>query len=210
MSDTDPSTMSNIPRFSAGERAIHWLVALTFIYAALSGLSLWSNKLYWIAAVLGGGNTVRAVHPIIALIFFLVFGLMFIRWASQMRLDSDDRKWLARSRSYATNQEDGLPEAGKFNGGQKMMFWMQAVFALLLLASGIILWFPGQMPRPARLIAVLVHPVAAIGSIGGIILHIYMGTAVVPGSIKAMVRGTVTSRWASAHHPKWFREQQLK
>lgn len=201
---------SKISRFTTTERIIHWLVALTFIYAALSGLSLWSRKLYWIASILGGGTVVRAMHPIIALIFFVAFTRMFFKWVSDMRLDADDRTWLVKSYKYATNNDDALPESGRFNGGQKAMFWMQALFAVLLLVSGVILWFPEQMPREARLIAVLVHPVAAIGAIGGIILHIYMGTAVVPGSIRAMVRGEVTSSWAAAHHPKWYRDQQLR
>jgi formate dehydrogenase subunit gamma len=200
-------TTNKILRFDAVERAVHWLVAITFIYAALSGLSLWSRKLYWIAAVLGGGETVRAMHPIVAIIFAVFFARMFFQWRSQMSLDADDRVWLAKSHQYAVNQEEGLPESGKFNAGQKMMFWMQAVFTVLLLITGVILWYPELMPRSLRLAAVLIHPVAAIGAIGGIIVHIYMGTAAVPGSIKAMVRGFVSARWAAAHHPKWFREQ---
>ncbi len=200
--------MTKIPRFDAAERATHWLVAITFLYAALSGLSMWSRKLYWISAVLGGGATVRAMHPIIALVFAAVFARMFFKWFSQMKLDADDRVWLANSHKYAMNQEEGLPEPGKFNGGQKMMFWMQAAFTALLLVSGVVLWFPELMPRALRLAAVLIHPLAAIGAIGGIIVHIYMGTAAVPGSIKAMVRGVVSPRWAAAHHPKWFRQQQ--
>ena len=201
-------TSNKIRRFDLLERFVHWIVAITFLYAAFSGLSMWSRKLYWISAVLGGGVTVRAMHPIVALIFAAAFARMFVKWASQMKLDADDRVWLANSHKYAMNQEEGLPEAGKFNGGQKMMFWMQALFTALLLVSGAVLWFPELMPRALRLGAVLLHPLAAIGAIGGIIVHIYMGTAAVPGSIKAMVRGVVSPRWAAAHHPKWFREQQ--
>lgn len=199
-------TRRRIPRFDAAERAVHWIVAITFLYAAFSGLSMWSRKLYWIAAVLGGGTTVRSMHPLIALVFVAAFARMFFRWKHEMHLDADDQVWLANSHKYAMNQEEGLPEVGKYNGGQKMMFWMQSLFALLLLVSGVVLWFPEWMPRTARLLAVLVHPLAAIGAIGGIILHIYMGTAAVPGSVRAMVRGFVTPRWAAAHHPKWYRQ----
>ena len=119
-------TQNKIPRFDAVERAVHWLVAITFIYAALSGLSMWSRKLYWISAVLGGGVTVRAMHPIIALMFAAAFTRMYFKWKQQMNLDADDKVWLANSHKYAINEEAGLPEPGKFNAGQKMMFWMQA------------------------------------------------------------------------------------
>ena len=160
-------TSNKIRRFDLLERFVHWIVAITFLYAAFSGLSLWSRKLYWISAVLGGGVTVRAMHPIAALIFAAAFARMFVKWASQMKLDADDRVWLANSHKYAMNQEEGLPEAGKFNGGQKMMFWMQALFTALLLVSGAVLWFPELMPRALRLGAVLLHPLAAIGSRAG-------------------------------------------
>lgn len=196
-----------IDRFNIRERFVHWLVAISFVYAALSGLAMWSRHLFWIAGVLGGGETVRALHPWGGTIFALVLGVMFSRWASQMKLDAADREWLAKSGRYMVNDEKGMPESGKFNGGQKMLFWVEAAFALLLFLSGAILWFPEITPRVLRLGAVLVHPLAAIGSIGGIIVHIYMSLFAVPGSLKAMTEGHVSARWAKAHHPKWFRQR---
>lgn len=53
-----------VHRFSFYERVVHWLTALSFLYAALTGLALWSPRLYWIAAVFEGGETVRAWHPL--------------------------------------------------------------------------------------------------------------------------------------------------
>lgn len=195
-----------IDRFNIKERFIHWMVAICFLYAALSGLAMWSRHLFWIATVLGGGEMVRELHPWGGSIFALVLGLMFRNWASQMKLDSEDRIWLRKSHRYAMNDESGVPESGKFNAGQKMLFWMQATSALLLFLSGAILWFPEIMPRALRLGAVLVHPLAAIGSIGGIILHVYMSAFAVPGSLRAMTQGFVTRGWAKAHHGKWFRQ----
>ena len=104
------------------------------------------------------------------------------------------------------NDAEGLPEAGRFNGGQKALFWTQIVAAALLLASGIVLWFPGSFGRGWTYAALLVHPVAAVVSIGGIIVHFYMATLAVPGSLAAMLRGRVSADWADAHHPKWYRE----
>lgn len=195
-----------IDRFNIQERFVHWMVAISFVYAALSGVAMWSRHLFWIATVLGGGETVRALHPWGGTIFALVLGFMFSRWANQMKLDADDRVWLSKSHRYAMNDETGIPEPGKFNAGQKMLFWMQSAFALLLFASGVILWFPEITPRVLRLGAVLIHPLAAIGSIGGIIVHVYMSAFAVPGSLKAMTEGYVSAGWAKAHHPKWFRQ----
>ncbi len=194
-----------IPRFSFIERSIHWMAAISFLYSALTGLALWSHKLYWLAWVFGGGPTVRGLHPWGGTMFALVLGFMFRQWASQMRLDSDDKVWLRNAHKYAAHEEEGLPEAGRFNAGQKMLFWVQSVSTLVLFASGLVLWWPELMPRTLRLAAVLVHPLAAITSIGGIIVHIYMGTAAVPGALRGMIRGGGGPGWAASHHPKWYR-----
>ncbi len=200
--------MNRIPRFDFVERAVHWMTAISFLFAALSGLGMWSHKLFWLTAVIGGGSTARFLHPWGGTVFALVLALMFRRWASQMKLDGDDKVWLRDMHKYATNDEAGMPEPGKFNAGQKLMFWAEAFFAILLLVTGVVLWFPESMPRALRLAAVLIHPLAAIGAIGGIIVHIYMTTTVVRGSVTGMVRGYVSPKWAAAHHPKWFKQIQ--
>ena len=195
-----------VARFSLAERVVHWSVALSFLYTALTGLSLWSPRLYWLSGVFGGGATVAQWHPWAGVLFAALFALMFRRWSSQMRLDADDRLWLRHGHRFITHQESGLLEAGRFNAGQKSLFWVQAVNGTLLLATGIVLWWPEAMPRLLRLSAVLIHPVAAIVSIGGLIIHIYMGTAAVPGAFRSMVLGWVRPGWAALHHAKWYRE----
>ena len=50
-------------RFSFAERARHWMAALSFLYAALSGLALWSPHLFWLSSVLGGGERPRSSPP---------------------------------------------------------------------------------------------------------------------------------------------------
>ncbi len=195
-----------IPRFSWTERAIHWMAALSFLYAALTGLALWTPHLFWLATVFGGGETVRWGHPWGGIFFAVVLAFMFRNWARQMRLDAEDKVWLRNAHKYAVHDESGLPEPGRFNAGQKMLFWLQAVCTLLLFASGVVLWWPELMPRALRLAAILLHPLAAIASIGGIIIHIYMGTAAVPEAFRGMIQGWVRPGWAASHHPKWFRE----
>jgi formate dehydrogenase subunit gamma len=197
--------MTIIERFSFAERASHWLSAACFLYAAITGLALWSPGLYWLAALFGGGEAIRGGHPWGGLLFFTALGVMFARWAGQMRLDKDDRAWLAKSHLYAQNIETGMPDPGRFNAGQKMLFWTQSASAVLLLISGVVLWFPESAPRALRLTAVLVHPAAAALSLGGIIVHIYMSTLAVPGALQAMIRGRVSEAWARSHHGRWYR-----
>ncbi len=200
------STETRVVRFRAAERTVHWAVALAFLYATLTGLALWSPRLFWLSAIFGGGTTVRAWHPWGGVLFALFFAVMFRAWKRQMRLDGDDRRWLRLAYRYAVHDESGLPEAGRFNAGQKALFWMQASSGSLLLLTGLVLWWPEIMPRPLREISVLIHPIAAVVSIGGLIIHVYMGTAAVPGAFRGMTQGWVTSEWAASHHSKWYRE----
>ncbi len=193
-------------RFSFAERARHWMAALSFLYAALSGLALWSPHLFWLSTVLGGGETVRRWHPWGGVVFGVALGLMFRNWAREMKLDADDKVWLSNAHKYAVHDEEGLPEPGRFNAGQKMLFWLQSLAVIVLIATGVVLWFPEAMPRALRLAAILVHPAVAVLSIGGIIVHIYMGTAAVPGALRGMIQGWVRPGWAASHHPKWYRD----
>lgn len=200
------TTQNTIERFSFTERAVHWMSAISFLYAALTGLALWTPSLFWLSNVLGGGVAVRRWHPWGGVVFALALGLMFRQWARQMRLDADDRTWLKNTHRYAVHDDEGLPEPGRFNAGQKMLFWVQSVATLFLLASGVVLWLPEMMPRALRLAAILIHPAVALVALLGIIVHIYMGTAAVPGAFRGMIEGWVRSGWARAHHPKWYRE----
>ncbi len=200
------TSSERITRYSFYERIVHWLAALTFVYSALTGLALWSPKLFWLASVFGGGEVVRGWHPWVGVVFTVFLGLMFLAWARQMRLDAGDREWLRGAHRYARNDEDGLSEAGKFNAGQKMLFWLQALSTLALFATGIVLWFPESMSVGLRLASVVAHSLTAVLSIALIILHVYMATAAVPGSLRAMLRGRVSPQWAKRHHPKWHRE----
>jgi len=205
----DPSKKSaeeRLLRFTLRERTLHWTVALSFLYCALSGLSLWTPLLFWLAAVLGGGEAVRWGHPWGGVIFFVALSAIFREWARDMKLDADDWLWLRNVHKYARHEESGLPEPGRFNAGQKTLFWLHSAAAVLLLSSGIVLWLPEVMPRALRLAAILIHPAVAAAFIAGIMLHIYMATVATPGAFRGMIEGWVPPRWAASHHPKWYRE----
>jgi len=201
-----PSSRRRIERYSFYERSVHWLAALTFVYSALTGLALFSPKLLWIASVFGGGEVLRGWHPWGGVLFSVALALMFLKWARQMRIDADDRKWLRGAHRYARHDDEGLPPSGKFNGGQKLLFWLQVLATLVLLSSGVVLWFPEATGQGLRLAAIVLHSSTAVLSMSLIVLHVYMGTAAVPGSFEAMTRGEVSEEWAREHHAKWSRE----
>jgi len=196
-------------RYTLGERVMHWIAALAYIYALLTGLAFYSPRLYWIALVLGGGPTARAWHPWAGVIFALTTVWMFRAWGCDMRMSPADRAWNRAIGHYIRHEDDQLPPVGRFNAGQKYLFWLMFLGALVLLVSGVALWFTEYIPwslRWIRYAAILVHVGSALLTIGGFIVHIYMGTAVVRGGFHSVVRGEVSERWARVHHPLWLDE----
>lgn len=198
----------SICRFTFKERLIHWAVGILFVYLLLTGLALFSPHLYWLAFVLGGGTTIVRWHPIVGLVFFGTLAWMFLMWIRDMRFDSRDIDWLRQVGKYIRNQDKDIPEVGRFNPGQKQLFWLQTISGILLILSGIPLWFPSFFPQGLRLASILVHEVSALVAIGGLIVHVYMGVAFVSGSLPAMIHGTVSRVWARTHHPRWYREKE--
>ena len=93
-----------------------------------------------------------------------------------------------------------------------MFFWAMLWAAVVLLGSGLVLWFPAAISRSpeVRELAILLHAVSALVAIGLFIIHVYMGVFVVPGSVDAIVRGTVPREWARHHHRLWADETSAR
>ena len=208
MSATPAGVRSRLVRYRFSERLMHGISGLSYVYLLLSGLAFWTPALYWIATVLGGGYLTRLLHPWVGLVFAAVVAWMFVIWRGEMRTTDADRAWRRAMRHYIRNEDDRVPTAGRFNYGQKTMFWVMVAGTVLLLLSGLVLWWPEALLEApvVRQAAVLVHAAAALVTIGAFIVHLYMGLAVVPGGLAAIVRGEVSEAWARHHHALWADE----
>src|ERR1700690_2642898 len=194
-------------RYKFHERAIHWMAALSYIYLLLTGLAFWSPWLFWIAVIFGGGTIARELHPWIGLIFVIAVVLMYRMWSNQMHEEAVDKEGWDAIGHYIRNEEEQVPTVGRFNGGQKLLFWGFFSCGILLFLSGLILWFPHWVPwslRYLRYIAVLVHASAALITIGLFIIHVYMGVALERGSFGSVIRGDVSANWAKRYHGIWY------
>jgi formate dehydrogenase subunit gamma len=198
-----------IPRYSLAERANHWFGALTYIYLLMTGLAFWSPYLFWMAAVVGGGPTARFWHPWFGLFFTASLFWTFKEWHRDMHVDDDDRRWAREINAYITNEDDKLPPVGRFNWGQKLFFWGMLASIILLLLSGIGLWYVEAFPwrfHILRYVAILMHASVALITIGLFLIHVYMSTILEEGSFGSMVHGNVTRAWAWTFHRKWYYE----
>jgi formate dehydrogenase subunit gamma len=193
-----------IVRYTLQERVMHWLAGFTYLYLLISGLAFYAPQLYWLATLLGGGPTARFWHPWTGLAFTLVMLWMHAAWRRDMRITEVDRQWSRQLRKYIENKDEEVPPADRFNAGQKQFYWIMLGGAVFLLLSGFVMWFPEYSPRSLRPVAVLIHEVAALITIGAFIIHVYMGLFMVPGGFQAIVRGFVSPLWARTHHRLWY------
>lgn len=198
-----------IQRYSDSERINHWIVAISFMLAALSGLAMFHPALFWLSNLFGGGPWTRILHPFIGCVMAAAFLSMALRFWHVNRLQARDRQWLRQWRDVVGNREDKLPEVGKYNAGQKLIFWLMVICMLVLFVTGILFWrpwFADSFPIWLVRAATVLHAAAATVMIIGIIVHIYAAIWV-KGSVRAMTRGTVSRRWAAKHHRAWLREK---
>ena len=197
-----------IVRYTPYERANHWLSALTFILLALSGLVFFHPAFYPLNQLFGGGVWVRILHPFIGVLMTLSFGIMFLNYRKLNLMTPTDWQWLGHVKEMVEGDDRNMPEAGKFNGGQKVLFWLLVGSMVLLVLSGVVIWrayFSFLFPAVVIRLAAVVHAIAATIIIALIIFHCYVALWT-KESINAMVSGQVRRAWAKQHHPVWYRQ----
>jgi formate dehydrogenase subunit gamma len=197
-----------ITRYAAGTRINHWIVAISFVLSALSGLAMFHPALFWLSSFFGGGPWTRILHPFIALVMVAAFSLLGVKFWKDNALQPRDWTWLRKIKDVVNNREEHLPDVGRYNAGQKLLFFTIVVCLTGLLFSGLVIWrayFSWYFPIEVIRFAALLHALCAFALICAIVVHIYAAIWV-KGSILAMTRGTVSYGWAWKHHRAWFRE----
>ncbi|MFG6440441.1 formate dehydrogenase subunit gamma [Roseateles sp. LKC17W] len=199
-------------RYEDRDRMNHWLIALLFVLAGLSGLAFFHPSLYFFSALFGGGVWTRILHPFFGVAMVLAFAVMFFRLWRDNVFTPSDRDWVAHSGDMLRGNKAAMPPVGKYNAGQKGVFWLMSLCLVVLLVTGVMFWqpwFASSFPILLRRIAVVLHAASAVGLILGVIMHVYAAIWV-KGTVRAMTRGTVTEGWARQNHPLWHREMTGK
>jgi formate dehydrogenase subunit gamma len=195
-------------RYTQSERANHWLTAILFFLAALSGLSFFQPLYYPLTLLFSGGVWTRILHPFFGVAMIISFAVMYSHFRQLNAMTPADWEWLSHVREMVNSDDRKMPEAGKFNGGQKLLFWLMTICIALLILSGIVIWrayFSFVFSVGLIRVASVIHAASAAVMIGLIIFHIYAAIWT-RESIDAMVYGRVRRAWAKQHHPAWFWE----
>ena len=136
----------------------------------------------------------------------LAFLIIFLRFKHLNKMTPADKEWLAKAKNMVDGNDHDMPEQGKYNGGQKVMFWALATCMLLMTLSGIAIWRAWfHLPVDLVRLGAVVHAAAGATMIGLIMVHVYAAIWV-KGTVRAMWYGTVTRAWAKQHHRGWYRQ----
>jgi formate dehydrogenase subunit gamma len=199
-----------IERFNAVERVSHWVMAISFVFLALSGIVILFGKhivLPWLGYTGFSWLTVvsKNIHNFVGPLFIFSLVVMFLIYVKDNIYRSYDWKWLAKAGGMLGGEE--LP-SGRFNAGEKVWFWMgMVVLGSVVSVTGLILDFPNwNQGREAMQQANVIHGIAAVLFIAGSFGHIYLGTVGMEGTYRAMRDGYVDETWARQHHALWYEE----
>jgi formate dehydrogenase subunit gamma len=204
------STGRLIQRFTPADRYAHWLLAITWVILAITGLILSLGKTVLLPII---GYTLfswlataaKNLHNFVGPILIVAVPWMFIRYVRHNGVGVEDLKWFLNIVNYFKGHE--YP-SGKFNGGEKLVFWLVLVmFSTVLIVTGLVLNFPnfGQTRQTMQLMNI-VHMVSAYLAISLACVHIYLGTLGMSGAYKAMRYGYVDETWAEHHHQHWYEQ----
>ena len=204
-------TTTELQRYDDNTRMNHWAIALLFFAAGLSGLAFFHPSLFFLSGLFGGGTWSRILHPYLGVLMFLCFIGMYVRLWRENVINPQDKAWMAKAGEMLKGNKAGMPPVGKYNAGQKVVFWLMTGSLLVLLLTGILFWhawFP-DFPIWARRIGVLLHAFSAVVLVLTVIVHVYAAIWV-KGTTRAMTRGTVSPGWAKMNHPLWYEEMTRK
>lgn len=206
-----PKTGRKVKRFTPNERRAHWLVAISFVCLAFTGIVLLFGKhifLWLLGYTLFSwlGWLSKNVHIVAGFCFLVGVVLLFAVFWKDNLWHKSDAEWIRKAGGIASGEH--VPSR-RFNFGEKVWFWVGlCFFGLIMIFSGLALTFPNYFDtRAAMQYAQIIHATSACLVIAMSLGHIYMGTIGMEGSYEAMRTGEVDEAWAKEHHEIWYEEQ---
>jgi formate dehydrogenase subunit gamma len=196
-----------VVRFEAFERFAHWLTAASFVILGLTGLNITFGKAVLLPLVGPDlfsdiSQLAKYVHNFTSFAFVAGLVLILVIFLRDNLLEKVDIEWLKQGGGFIKNRH---APAGRFNFGEKLVFWLSIGAGIAVSASGFLLLFPFYGTDILGMqLAQVVHAVVAILFIALILAHIYIGTVGMEGAFEAMGTGEVDVNWAKEHHDQWL------
>jgi formate dehydrogenase gamma subunit len=147
-------TDHKIKRFSTYRIAEHWIYMATFIVLVVTGLSQKFHSLdisLWLIFHLGGIDYVRLIHRYAGMVFLVVTALHIItgivciaakKWPPSMVINKKDFSDAIHNIRYYLGVETQPAICDRYSYRQKFEYWGVLISAVIMIFSGLILWFP--------------------------------------------------------------------
>ena len=199
-----------ILRFKAFERFSHWLTAVSFVALGLTGLNITFGKIVLLPligpdAFSSLSQAAKFVHNFTSFSFMAGLVLIAAIFFKDNFLERVDIEWLRQGGGFIKGKH---APAGRFNLGEKLVYWLSLAAGVAVSVSGLLLLFPFYGTSIAEMqLAQVVHAVIAILFVALILAHIYIGTLGMEGAFEAMGTGEVDLNWAKEHHDLWLARQ---
>lgn len=198
-----------VHRFTDYERIVHWVLALVFLFLAITGLILLLGRPL-LMPILGKevfslfASASKEGHNLFGPIFIVSLLMMFFSFARRNIYEKGDLTWLLKGggligKSHVTG--------GFFNMGEKTWYWMVILVGLVISVTGLILVSPnfGQ-GRVIMELSHVIHVGSAIILMAVSLGHMYLGSVGSAGSLEGMKTGYVDINWVKDHHDRWAKE----
>jgi formate dehydrogenase subunit gamma len=202
-----------VPRFNSFERFSHWLTAVSFVALGLTGLNITFGKIVLLPAIgpeafSSLSQAAKYVHNFVSVAFVIGLALIVALWIKDNIPRKVDVDWIKQGGGFIKSRH---APSGRFNAGEKLVFWFALVAGVGVIVSGYLLMFPFYVTDIAGMqIAQVVHAVIAVLFVAVILAHIYIGTLGMEGAFEAMANGDVDLNWAKEHHDLWLAQQLAK
>src|SRR5689334_3349358 len=198
-----PPAAPTVRRFTRAERWVHRTTALLMGVCVVTAAFLYIPQF---AQLVGRRELVVRVHEWagLALPVPVLAGLASRAFRADLghlnRFGPHDRRWLSAA-LRGDKRRESRP-AAKFNAGQKIYAGWIAGATLVMLGTGLLMWFTHLTPIMWRTSATFVHDWLALTI--GVVLGGHIGMALGdPEARRGMRTGSVSRTWAEREHPLW-------
>jgi formate dehydrogenase subunit gamma len=203
-----------IRRFGPVDRFAHWTTATSFVLLAITGLNVTYGRAVLMPLMGPDGfaawsQFAKYVHNFVGFAFMIGILMMFVLWVKDNIPQRRDLAWFSSGGGLLRGSH--TPPSGRFNGGQKVVFWITVLGGAALAITGLILLFPFYETGIADMqLASTVHAIIGVLMIAVILAHIYIGSIGMEGAFEAMGTGDVDLNWAREHHADWVKAVMVK
>jgi formate dehydrogenase subunit gamma len=209
-----------VRRFSKGFVVAHGVNAISFLALYITALPMYAHSFSWLFPVLGGPANARLLHRIFACIFVTPTIIYLIMDPKGLALWMKELvTWKKRDVQFFTEFVKDLfgfkfkhVRQTFYNAGEKVNSMLQILCALMIICSGITMWFSQYMPRAVVQWGYLFHDIGFGLAIAVVVGHVYLSVVHKnsrPG-YTGVITGEVPAWWAREHHTDWYDEEVAK